>query len=370
MKNILVTGGLGFIGSHICVELLNLKNLYGQFLYNVFVIDNLENSEIQTYNKIVKIINQENIGFECSKRFHIEIFDLLDINRLAYFFEMNEIDIIIHCAGKKAVNESIKYPLDYYDSNLNMTLNLLKMIEKYKIEQFVFSSSATVYGNSQQNDNSNLIETSHIGENINNPYGKTKYIQEEILKDFYNVNPQLKCYILRYFNPIGCHPSGIIGENPSGIPNNLMPYIIRVAINNNFKGLFKEECYNKLTIFGNDYDTQDGTCIRDFIHVCDLAKGHIDVLKQQYDNNEHNENIYIFNIGTGKGTSVLELLNAFVIYNNIKFNFKFGPKRNGDEKITICNNDKILSLTEWKPKYNLKDIVEHSWKYICINYSE
>lgn len=366
MINILITGGLGYIGSHICVELLNIKDVLGKHLYNVFVIDNLENSDINTFNNIIKISNKENAIIDCSNFFHIDIFDLNDLIKLEKFFEINKIDIIIHCAGKKSVNESIKKPLEYYNLNLNITFNLLKMVEKYEIKQFVFSSSATVYGLSKKNNNSNLLETSETGVNICNPYGKTKFFQEEILKDFYHNNPNLNCYILRYFNPVGCHPSGIIGENPKGIPNNIMPYIIRVAVNNNLQKDFKEEYYNDLTIFGNNYDTHDGTCIRDFIHVSDLARGHIHVLNQK---NNTNENVFIYNIGTGKGTSILELLNAFVHYNNKTINYKYGNRRQGDEKITVCNNNKILSFTEWRPIYNIKDIVEHSWKYICVNYT-
>lgn len=343
MKNILITGGLGFIGSHISVELLNLNN-------NVYIIDNLENSNIDVYDKIKKITNKDNIK--------LEIFDLKDKNKLDNFFKSNNIDIIIHCAGKKSVNESIKIPLEYYNVNISILLNLLYMIDKYDINQFVFSSSATVYGNSDLNNYSNLCEDNITGINITNPYGKTKYIQEEIIKDYYK-RTNRKCYILRYFNPVGCHSSGILGENPKDIPNNLMPYILRVADKNNTSKIFKEDIYEYLTIYGDDYKSKDGTCIRDFIHVCDLARAHIDILDSDIDSN-----IHIFNVGTGIGTSVLNFINSFKNINKVILPTKIGKRRDGDIPICVCCNKKILKHTKWKPKYDIDDIVKHSWNYI------
>jgi UDP-glucose 4-epimerase len=367
MKNILVTGGLGFIGSHICVELLKMKTTEGIYLYNVFIIDNLENSEYKTFNLILNTVlsdfQDEDLKYILN-RLHVSIFDLCDKEKTSKFFEMNKINTIIHCAGKKAVGESVKMPLLYYESNLSITLNILENVEKYNIEEFIFSSSATVYGNCERNDSSKLSEHSEVGINITNPYGKTKYFQEEILKDFYNINKNLKCYILRYFNPVGCHPSGIIGENPTGTPNNLMPYIIRVAANNNTTTLFQEEVYKQITIFGKDYNTEDGTCLRDYIHVCDLARAHIDVL--WHSNNE--ENIYIFNVGTGKGTSVKEMIHKFKDVNSLKtLNYVYGKKREGDLEITVCDNKKILELTPWTPKHDISDMVRHSWNYVKYN---
>lgn len=355
MLNVLVTGGLGFIGSHICIELL-------QRGYNVYVIDNLENSTYDTSKKIIQICNLN--GIHCENHFKTLIFDILDKTLLANFFEKENIDIVIHCAGKKSVNESITNPLDYYYSNITMTLHLLDMIQKHNIQTFIFSSSATVYGKHELNNYSNLNEESKTGENISNPYGKTKYIQEMIIRDFYINHKDLRCYLLRYFNPVGCHPSGIIGENPKDKPNNLMPYVLRVAANNNSISLFKEHIYDSLTIFGNNYDTKDGTCIRDFIHVCDLARAHIDVLAYINDLN----NVETFNVGTGIGISVLELVKLFIKHNNINVTYVIGDKRDGDETITVCDNSKIIKLTNWKPLYDINDIVTHSWKYIVKNY--
>lgn len=354
MTNVLVTGGLGFIGSHICVELLKRN-------FNVSIIDNLENSNYNTFTKIQTISKTYDIH-----KFSMHQIDLLNKNKVYEFFENNNIDIIIHCAGKKSVSESITIPLDYYNSNINMTINLLEMVKIYKIQTFIFSSSATVYGNHESNNYFSLGEHSKVGQHISNPYGKTKYIQEMILHDFYKLYTNLQCYILRYFNPVGCHPSGIIGENPNNIPNNIMPYLLRVAKNNNISSLSQDKIYNTLTIFGNDYQTPDGTCIRDFIHVCDVARAHIDVLTHKDDTN----NVEIFNVGTGKGVSVLDLVKQFMYHNKIQIHYIVGDRRKGDEKITVCDNTKIVSLTEWRPVYSIKDIVMHSWNYIvnqCVH---
>lgn len=362
MKNVLVTGGLGFIGSHICVELLQLREPDTQrHCYKVFIIDNLENSKYETLHKIHEIS-----GDDGESRVNVEVFDLLNADKLRAFFEENSIDTIIHCAGKKAVGESVREPLLYYSANLNITLNLLAMVRQHNVSNFIFSSSATVYGNSKENDGSRLNEMSVVGCNISNPYGKTKYMQEEILQDFYNVHPHLNCYLLRYFNPVGCHPSGLIGENPNGIPNNLMPYIIRVAANNASTNLFQEECYKNLTIFGTDYSTADGTCIRDYIHVCDLARAHIDVLSCR---KERSVNVFVFNVGTGRGISVLDMVKSFEQHNaGVKLPHVTGTRRGGDEEVTVCDNTKITCDTSWRPKYDLMEMVRHSWNYIKTNY--
>ena len=335
---ILLTGGLGFIGSHICVELLNLN-------YKVIVIDNLSNSKIKVLDKIKFITNNQNIEFYN--------FDLLDFNLIEHVFKSYKINAIIHCAGLKAVKESIDFPLKYYYENLNMTFNLLKLVKKYKVNKFIFSSSATVYGL----NNKIFTENDIIGQNITNPYGQTKYFQEIILKDFSLQNKDTNFVILRYFNPIGAHKSGLIGENPNGIPNNLMPYLLRVACNNNLNK-FNEKEYNSLTIYGNDYDTKDCTCERDFIHVVDLAKAHIKAI--EYNKTNYN----VFNIGTGIATSVLQLVNIFQNYNNIKINYTFGQRREGDPSKVTCQVIKAEKELNWKSELTIKDMVKDSWNFI------
>ena len=357
MKNILITGGLGYIGSHIVVELLTRKDSDGKYIYNIFIVDNLENSNKTVINNIIDSTIQHNP----EKRIDVCIFDILKVGTTTEYFKQNKFDAIIHCAGKKAVSESIEMPIEYYHHNLSLLTILLSKVKQYDIKDFIFSSSATVYG-SVRHDHI-LTEDDKTGENINNPYGKTKYIQEIILKDFYKTRPDLNCVILRYFNPVGCHPSGILGENPKGIPNNIMPYICRVADNNNkISKKFTHERYEKLTIFGNDYETYDGTCIRDFIHVSDLARAHIDVL--DFDT-KSSDNLWIFNVGTGKGTSVLELVSSFIRENNVKLNYCFGDRRAGDEVIVVCDNTKITQLTNWSAKYDIDDIVRHNWGFVC-----
>lgn len=344
MKNVLVTGGLGYIGSHICVELLSQE-------YNVFVIDNLENSDEITYYYIETI---------ASRNFVFEEIDLLDKDRTEDFIKEHNIDAIIHCAGKKAVSESVKIPLQYYKNNIMMTINILELVEKYNIGTFIFSSSATIYGSQTCPFNETMLG----GIGITNPYGQTKFMQEQIIRDFSKIQTQTNFFILRYFNPVGCHHSGIIGENPVDIPNNLMPYMMRVAMNNNYKSTrFSYECYNSLTIFGDDYETDDGTCERDFIHVVDLAKAHIEMLKTSI-----KTNLEIFNIGTGFGVSVLELVEGFKRYNNCKLDYEFGSRRDGDIAVSICDPTKILTETNWKPEYSdIQTIVTSAWEYMKKN---
>ena len=339
--NILVTGGLGFIGSHICVTLLENN-------YNVIVIDNLSNSKIDVLDKIKFITKRDNITF-CQE-------DLLDKNKITEIFKNNNIHGIIHCAGLKSVGESIQQPLKYYYENLTMTINLLQIIKQYSIKKFVFSSSATVYG-SVPNDEP-FKETDTIGQNITNPYGQTKFMQEVMLKDYASKNKDTNFIILRYFNPVGAHKSGLIGENPNGIPNNLMPYILRVAANNNTLG-FNENVYEKLTIFGNDYNTKDGTCIRDFIHVVDLANAHLKAI--QYNPKDNYE---VFNIGTGNGNSVLEMVETFKKVNNVELSYVYGSRREGDPDIVTCITSKANEKLGWKTKLTFEDMVKDSWNFI------
>ena len=332
---ILVTGGLGFIGSHIVVELLTIN-------YNVIVVDNLSNSKLLVKSKIEMITK---------KTFELFIFDICDKLLLEDLFKKFNITTIIHLAGLKSVSQSIKEPLDYYNNNLVSTLNLLEMVNKYNINKFIFSSSATVYGTPTKVP---LYETSSVGTDITNPYGKTKYMLEEIIKDF-SITSKCDFIILRYFNPIGAHSSGLIGEDPNDIPNNLMPFILKVATND----------YNVLSIYGNDYSTPDGTCIRDFIHVVDLAIAHIKSIEYNIDPSGHNNNnIDIFNIGTGNGISVLELVTCFINTNNIIIPFKFVNRREGDVPIMYANSDKANNLLGWKAELTIEDMCRDAFKFI------
>lgn len=343
MRSILITGGLGFIGSHICIELLEKD-------YDIIIVDNLKNSTIDVLDKIKFISKKSNIKFYKK--------DLRIKEEIIGIFKNENISDIIHCAGYKSVNESIDNPLTYYRDNLTMTFNLLDIISIYNIKRFIFSSSATVYGSN--NDNKYFDENDIVGQNITNPYGQTKYMQEIIIKDFANKYKNIEFIILRYFNPVGCHPSGLIGENPLDIPNNLMPYLLRVICNNNNLG-FQQDKYSELTIYGDDYNTDDGTCIRDFIHVVDLALAHIKCLTF---NSKGNQNYNIFNIGTGKGTSVLQMVKEF--NKHVQFKYKIGKRRNGDPSIVICNVNKAIEKLEWKCKFGINDIVNDSLKYIYI----
>ena len=320
--SILVTGGLGFIGSHIVAELLNTN-------CNVIVIDNCSNSSLEVKNTIMN-----NFGI-----FTFYNNDLLK-DDLKYIFENHSIYAVIHCAGLKSVNESIENPIKYYKENINMTLNVLNLMTIHCIKNIIFSSSATIYGSQDAPFSENTI----IGQGITNPYGKTKYMIELILQDF-----DINCICLRYFNPIGCHPSGLIGELPNSTPNNLFPYILQTA--------FKKR--KQLTIFGNDYNTADGTAERDYIHVCDVARAHISTLSLFEDKN----NMYLcLNVGTGVPVSVQSIIDTFIKTTNIKINYTFGRKRPGDIPVSFCVVSKILSNI-WKPKYTIEDACKHSKKF-------
>lgn len=329
MRNIFVTGGLGFIGSHTVIELLNQG-------HNVIIIDNLSNSNLDILEKIKKISNSENIKFYQG--------DILDEKLMNIIFIRENIDSVIHFAGLKSVSESVKEPLKYYENNISGTIVLLKTMEKYNVKNLIFSSSATVYGNNK----APFTEESQTGVNITNPYGRSKYLIEEMLKDLKDWN----IFFLRYFNPIGCHSSGIIGENPNGIPNNLMPYLMRVASGK----------YPFLSVYGDDYNTMDGTGVRDYIHVVDLAKAHVKALDKFI------KGFTALNLGTGKGTSVLELIHTFESVNNIRIPYKICERREGDIDISLCNPSKANKILDWKAKLTVKDMCKDSWNFIIKNF--
>lgn len=353
---ILITGGCGFIGSNVCVEVLKNTTL------SIIIVDNLCNSKYEVVSKINSIINQpQRIIF-----YKNDIRDPLDS-----IFSSYPISTIIHCAGLKAVSESIKNPLEYYDANVNGTINLLKYCTKYNCH-FIFSSSATVYGNGNNMDS--ITETKNIGSlpigndsfqnsPITNPYGTTKLMIEKILYDTSIAYPKVKVTALRYFNPIGSHESGLLGDDPNGIPNNLMPYIYRVALynykskNNSTCNHLKQSAYKQLQIFGTDYNTPDGTCCRDFIHVVDLANAHVCAM-----NNTNLTNYNIYNVGTGKATSVKELVDTFIKVNDVEVPYVESDRRPGDVEILCCNSNKIQTELNWHPKYSIDQMCIDVWK--------
>lgn len=327
---ILVTGGCGYIGSHTVIDLLNEN-------YEVVIVDNLCNSKIEVIDKIKKITGK-------SVKFYK--IDLCFKEKLREVFDNEKLDAVIHFAGLKAVGESVEKPLMYYKNNLFSTINLLELMNEYDVKKIVFSSSATVYGSPKS-----LPIYEDFPLSTTNPYGTTKLMIENILKDLYKADNSFDITILRYFNPIGAHKSGLIGENPSGIPNNLMPYIMRVAI-----GMYPE-----LKIFGNDYNTIDGTGVRDYIHVCDLSYGHVLALK----NNKHGLKIY--NLGTGKGTSVLELVNKFEEVTGINIPYKIVERREGDIDSCYASNELANKELGFSTKYTLDDMCRDSYNYIKNN---
>lgn len=332
--SILVTGGTGYIGSHTVVELLEIGK-------DIVVVDNFSNSRPEVIENIKKITNKDFKFYEV---------DILDEEKLNQVFQENEIDAVIHFAGLKAVGESVKKPLEYYYNNITGTLILLKVMRKYNCKKIVFSSSATVYGNP---GNPKYVET--MGRGVpTNPYGKTKAMIEEILEDTYNADENMSISILRYFNPIGAHPSGIIGENPQGIPNNLMPYIQKVAI-----GELKE-----VSVFGNDYNTKDGTGVRDYIHVQDLAVGHLKALEYL---EKKGSGVYIHNLGNGQGYSVLEIINTFEKVNNVKIPYKITDRRPGDLDMFYADPTKAKNELGWENKKSLEDMCRDSWNFMKNN---
>ncbi|MGW8114329.1 UDP-glucose 4-epimerase GalE [Caproicibacterium sp. NSD3] len=330
MKTVLVTGGAGFIGSHTCVELLENG-------YSIVVMDNFVNSSMDAVKAIHKITGKDFPFYEC---------DMLDEGAFEKIFAENHIDAVIHFAGLKAVGESVSKPLEYYHNNLTGTLILLKLMRKYHVKQFVFSSSATVYGSENPVP---FKEDMKIG-GTTNPYGTTKVMIEQILQDVCVADKEMQVALLRYFNPIGAHPSGLIGENPNGIPNNLMPYIARVAAGD-------LPC---LSVYGDDYDTPDGTGVRDYIHVCDLATGHIKALEKL----DSIKGAEIYNLGTGCGSSVLEVVHAFEKASGRKVPYKITPRRAGDIATCYADVSKAKEKLHWQAKYNLDDMCRDSWNFI------
>lgn len=323
---ILVTGGAGYIGSHTCVELLNAG-------HSIVIADNLVNSSKDVIPKIEKISGKKVDFFEV---------DVTEYDATKKIFESYKFDGVIHFAGLKAVGESVEKPLTYYYNNIVSTINLSKLCLEFNVNKFVFSSSATVYGNNKPP----FIETMKLLP-ATSPYGETKAICEKILMDVAKVNPDFSVSLLRYFNPIGAHKSGLIGESPNGIPNNLMPYITKVA-----KGILP-----KLNVFGNDYDTPDGSCIRDYIHVVDLAKGHLCAIEKL------REGINVYNLGRGNGISVLQLVNTFEKVNNLKIPYEIVERRDGDLPAFYADATKAYNELGWKTELSVEEMCEDAWRF-------
>ncbi|MGN0961159.1 MAG: UDP-glucose 4-epimerase GalE [Christensenellales bacterium] len=325
---ILVTGGLGFIGSHTVVELIESG-------HEVVIIDNLINSKIEVLDKIEQITKVRPAFYP---------YNLLTIEDIRKVFREHKFDGVIHFAGLKAVAESIAKPLEYYENNIVGTLNLLKCMRENELYNIVFSSSACVYGLPKENP----IDEDFPSNSATNPYGRTKCFIEEILKDCYIANNNYKITILRYFNPVGAHKSGLLGEDPNGIPNNLMPIMLKVA----------EGKADMLHIYGKDYATKDGTCVRDFIHVVDLAKGHVKAIERVIESGVH-----IYNLGTGKGTSVLELIQSFNKVNGNLINYDFADRRPGDVPENYANPSKAKDELGWEAELNIDDMCKDAWKF-------
>ncbi|AUL79714.3 UDP-glucose 4-epimerase [Tupanvirus soda lake] len=323
---VLVTGGLGFIGSHCVIELLKCN-------FDVVIIDNLSNSNLNVISRIQKISN---------KKVDFYQLDLLHLSQIDNIFQKHRFDFVVHLAALKSVSQSVSDPLYYYNHNLTVTLNLLSLMSKHNVKKIIFSSSATVYGL----EKSPVDETMETGKNITNPYAKTKYMTEEILKDLYKSDNSWSIVILRYFNPSGAHPSGLIGENPNDTPNNLMPYLLKVA----------DGVYPFLKIYGSDYNTNDGTCVRDFIHIVDLAKGHIAVIKCLSESG-----LYIYNLGTGKGHSVKEIVDTFKKINKVDLPYVYTDRRLGDIAMSYASVKKAEKELNWKCEYDIFDICKDSW---------
>ena len=330
MKKILVTGGAGYIGSHTCVELLNAGR-------ELVIIDNFSNSKPEVLDNIKKITGKD---------FRFYEMDYLNREKLEKVFEENEIDSVINFAGYKAVGESVAKPVEYYINNVSGALVLLDTMKRYGVKKFVFSSSATVYGDPEVVP---ITENSKVG-GTTNPYGTSKFMIEQILQDLYKSDNTWDIVILRYFNPVGAHSSGLIGENPQGIPNNLMPYVAQVA-----SGKLKE-----LSVFGNDYNTKDGTGVRDYIHVVDLAIGHVKSIEKI---DKEGKGLYIYNLGTGTGYSVLDMVKAFEKANNIEVPYKIVQRRPGD--IATCFADPLKAEKElgFKTKKTLEDMCRDTWNF-------
>lgn len=329
---ILVTGGTGYIGSHTVVELINHK-------YEVVIIDNLSNSKIDVVGKIENITGIKPVFYEG---------DVCDKNILRKIFSENKIDAVIHFAGYKAVGESVEKPLMYYRNNIDSTISLCEVMQEYGCKNLVFSSSATVYGVPERLP---LDEKCRLS--TTNPYGSTKLFIEGILKDVCISDKDFSVVILRYFNPVGAHSSGLIGENPNGIPNNLVPYIVKVATDE----------LQHVTIFGDDYDTKDGTGVRDYIHVVDLAKGHVNAIDYAL----NNMGIDYFNLGTGVGYSVLEMVNTFSRVNQVKVPYVIGDRRKGDIASCYADSSHAYEKLGWKAELGLEDMLKSAYEFAIKN---
>lgn len=330
---VLLAGGAGYIGSHTAVELLNSG-------HQVIVIDNYCNSSPKVLAKVEEITAKKVLAYEG---------DIKNADLVSRVFRENQIDCVIHFAGLKAVGESIGKPLLYYRNNIDTTLTLLECMEKAGVNQFVFSSSATVYGEENPIPNTESMKRG----NCSNPYGWTKVMMEQILEDTAKANSHMRVILLRYFNPVGAHPSGKIGEEPRGIPNNLMPYISQTAAG-------KREC---LTIFGNDYQTPDGTCRRDYIHVMDLANAHLKAVEYL----QTHEGVEIFNLGTGTPYSVLEMVKTFEKVNSVPVKYTFGERRAGDLQDCWANAEKAANILGWRAVRGLDEMCRDTWRWQTQN---
>ena len=326
---VLLTGGAGYIGSHTSIELAKLG-------HDIVIVDNFSNSKPEAVKRVEKIIG---------KKVALYAYDVCDKAAMEKVFKKEKPDAVIHFAGLKAVGESVEKPLEYYRNNIDSTLTLLDVMKKYGVKNFIFSSSATVYGTPEKVP---VDESASVGQ-CTNPYGWTKYFNEVILTDAAKADGELSVVLLRYFNPVGAHESGLIGEDPAGIPNNLMPYISQVAV-----GKLKQ-----LSVFGNDYDTPDGTGVRDYIHVVDLAKGHAYAI----DYAASHKGTEIFNLGTGTGYSVLDMVKAFEDANGVKIPYVIAPRRAGDIATNYADPEKAAKVLGWRAEKTLVDMCRDSWRW-------
>lgn len=330
--SILVTGGAGYIGSHTCIQLIEAG-------YQIVIADNLSNSKMESIRRVESITGVKIPFYQA---------DICDEKAMTEIFEKEKIDSVIHFAGLKAVGESVKKPLEYYSNNITGTLVLCSVMKKFGVKKIIFSSSATVYG-----DPAEIPITENCPKGTpTNPYGWTKSMLEQILTDLHTSDPEWRVILLRYFNPIGAHASGMIGEDPKGIPNNLLPYIAQVAVG-------KLPC---LSVFGDDYDTPDGTGVRDYIHVCDLAAGHVKAVAHL-----NTTGVSIYNLGTGNGYSVLEMVKAFEKTSGKSVPYRIAPRRSGDIAACYCNPQKAFEELGWKAQYGIEEMCRDSWNWQSKN---
>ena len=326
---VLLTGGAGYIGTHTAVELISNG-------HEVVIVDNLSNSSVKAVHRVERLTNSQIRFYE---------HDLLDGHGLDKIFEKEAVDAVIHFAGLKAVGESVSNPLNYYRVNINTAINLCSSMQKHNVNKLVFSSSATVYGEPKKVP---IDETSLVID-ATNPYGRTKLMIEKILEDVCNINPDFHVARLRYFNPAGAHASGEIGEDPTGIPNNLLPFVTLVAVGKR----------PELVVFGSDYPTEDGTCVRDYIHVVDLAQGHLAAINKL----QQDPGLVTYNLGTGTGYSVLDIIGAFETANNIKLPYSLGPRRSGDIPASYTNPTLAATELGWQAKKTIEDICRDAWNW-------